>query len=96
MRRAVTGGGAPRVVGGVCDLGVLDGVLRFELGVFLAALAVGCGSNLYARWRDRPSAVTRLPALLFLVPGSLGFVSMSGLRETWVSRRRRLAWWAWW
>jgi uncharacterized membrane protein YjjP (DUF1212 family) len=64
---------------GFVTLEALDGVLRFELGVFLAALAVGCGSNLYARWMDRPSAVTRLPALLFLVPGSLGFVSMSGL-----------------
>jgi len=50
-----------------------------ELGVFLAALTVGVGSNLHARILDRPSAVTRLPGMMLLVPGGLGFLSISSL-----------------
>ena len=47
--------------------------------VFIAALVVGVASNAYARILDRPAAITRLPALLFLVPGSLSFLSLSSL-----------------
>ncbi len=50
-----------------------------ELGVFIGALIVGAGSNLYARALDRPATITRLPGLLILVPGSLGFLSISEL-----------------
>lgn len=44
-----------------------------ELGGFFGALAVALASNLWARVADRPVAVTLLPGLLLLVPGSLGF-----------------------
>jgi uncharacterized membrane protein YjjB (DUF3815 family) len=55
--------------------------LRPELSVFLGALVLGCGSNLHARLRDVPSAITRLPGLLFLVPGSLSFLGITELMD---------------
>ena len=59
-------------------------LLGAELGTFLGAFAVAAASNVYARALDRPSAVTLVPALLLLVPGALGFRSLSSLidRET--------------
>jgi uncharacterized membrane protein YjjP (DUF1212 family) len=52
-----------------------------ELGALLAALAVGIGSNLFARLARRPAAVMQVPALVLLVPGSIGFRSLSALLE---------------
>ncbi len=53
--------------------------LGADLGPFLGALVVGLASNLLARYRDRPTALTQLPALILLVPGSLGLRSISAL-----------------
>lgn len=55
-----------------------------ELGMFVGAFVVAGASNLYSRALDRPSAIPIVPALLLLVPGSLGFQSLSRLldRET--------------
>jgi len=50
-------------------------------GVFLGALLVGALANLYARYAHRPGAVIREPGILLLVPGSVGFRSMSFLLE---------------
>ncbi|HUH30250.1 MAG TPA: threonine/serine exporter family protein [Rhodanobacter sp.] len=50
-------------------------------GVFLGALLLGALSNLYARYAHRPGAVIREPGILLLVPGSVGFRSMSFLLE---------------
>ena len=50
-------------------------------GGFFGALAVGIASNFYARLLDRPASTTRLPGLLFLVPGALGFLSISTLMQ---------------
>lgn len=50
-----------------------------ELGAFLGALAVGVSGNLYGRICNRPSAVPIMPSLLLLVPGSIGFSSISVL-----------------
>jgi uncharacterized membrane protein YjjP (DUF1212 family) len=71
-------------IGLVSALGFLTlEVMRTHTGmastVFIAALVVGVSSNAYARILDRPAAITRLPALLFLVPGSLSFLSLSSL-----------------
>ncbi len=52
-----------------------------EVGSFLGSLAVGCGANLYARIRDRPSMVPLAPGLIILVPGSLGYRSLSALLD---------------
>lgn len=41
--------------------------------VFLAALFVGMGSNLFARLAKRPAQTMLLPGIIFLVPGSVGY-----------------------
>jgi uncharacterized membrane protein YjjB (DUF3815 family) len=76
---------APWVVaaGVVGFLGARAGawLLGPELGAFVGALAVGMAGNGYARLLDRPSAVTVVPGILLLVPGSLGFRSLSSLLD---------------
>jgi uncharacterized membrane protein YjjP (DUF1212 family) len=72
---------APWVVG-ACVLTFFGGrigaaVLGPELGLFVAALTAGVVSNGYARWLRRPAPVTQVPALLLLVPGSVGFRSLA-------------------
>jgi uncharacterized membrane protein YjjP (DUF1212 family) len=52
-----------------------------ELGVFVGALLVGVVSNLLASARATPSAVTIVPGLMVLVPGSLGLRSLASLVE---------------
>ena len=47
-----------------------------EASIFLGALAAGAFSNVFARWRDRPSMIVRLPGMLILVPGATGFLSL--------------------
>lgn len=51
------------------------------VGVFLGALLLGALANFYARFAHRPGAVIREPGILLLVPGSVGFRSMSFLLE---------------
>ncbi|MFQ5527920.1 MAG: threonine/serine exporter ThrE family protein [Thermoanaerobaculia bacterium] len=53
--------------------------LGLELGTCLGAYLVGTAGTILSRWRDVPSAVPVLPGLLLLVPGSLGFRSLSAL-----------------
>jgi len=55
--------------------------LGSELGAFVGAVAVGLASNAFARHRRRPATLMRLPGLILLVPGSLGFRSLSSLLE---------------
>jgi uncharacterized membrane protein YjjP (DUF1212 family) len=50
-------------------------------GVFLGGLVLGAFANIYARFAHRPGAVIREPGILLLVPGSVGFRSMSFLLE---------------
>lgn len=52
-----------------------------ELGVCVGAFAVGLASNVYARIADRPSAVPSVPGIMLLVPGSLGFRSVTSFVE---------------
>ncbi len=51
--------------------------LGSEAGVFIAGLVVGACANLYARRFNRPGAVVRVPGIILLVPGSVGFRSLS-------------------
>ena len=67
-------------------LGVLGGrlgaaTLGVELGTFAGALAVALASSVYERWRRRPAAVVLVPGILLLVPGSVGFRSLTSLME---------------
>jgi uncharacterized membrane protein YjjP (DUF1212 family) len=50
-----------------------------EVAAFAGALVVGCGANLYARLRDRPALVAQTPGLIVLVPGSIGYRSLTAL-----------------
>ena len=50
-----------------------------ELGASSGGLAVGLFSNLQARLRRLPTAVTQVPGLLLLVPGSIGFRSFGAM-----------------
>jgi len=50
-------------------------------GVFLGGLTLGSLANLYARFVHRPGAVIREPGIILLVPGSVGFRSVSYLLE---------------
>lgn len=61
------------------DLGTR--VLGADLGVLLGALALGIAANLYARLLDRPQQVVLVPAVILLVPGSMGFRGISSLLD---------------
>jgi uncharacterized membrane protein YjjP (DUF1212 family) len=52
-----------------------------EMGVFVGAVVLGIAANGYARWRRQPASVVQVPAVLLLVPGSLGFRGVSSLLE---------------
>ncbi len=54
-------------------------VLGPELGVFAGALTAGVAANAYARFLNRPASITLVPAILLLVPGSIGFRSLVSL-----------------
>lgn len=53
--------------------------LGTPFGVFAGGLVLSAGSNLYARFMHRPGALVREPGVLLLVPGSVGFRSVSDL-----------------
>ncbi len=52
-----------------------------ELGLFLAALLAGVSSAIWSRLQDRPQQVVLVPGILMLVPGSIGFQSLSNLLD---------------
>lgn len=52
-----------------------------ELGVCVGAILVGIASNLYARFLKNPAAITQVPGIMLLVPGSIGFGSMAKFIE---------------
>ncbi len=49
---------------------ILGGV---EFGILLAALVVGLLGNLLGRWLRRPASLVRVPGIILLVPGALGY-----------------------
>jgi uncharacterized membrane protein YjjB (DUF3815 family) len=48
-----------------------------EFGVFLAGFVINLAANFYATRFGRPGAVVRLPGIILLVPGSVGFRTLS-------------------
>ncbi len=52
-----------------------------ELGLFLAAMFDGVAATVWGRWRNRPQTVVLVPAILMLVPGSVGFRSLNSLLQ---------------
>ena len=53
--------------------------LGSEVGPAVGAFVLGTFSNVFARLRSQPAAITLLPGLLMLVPGSFGFKSLNAL-----------------
>ena len=49
--------------------------------MFLGGFLLGALANVYARFAHRPGAVVREPGIILLVPGSVGFRSVSYLLE---------------
>jgi uncharacterized membrane protein YjjB (DUF3815 family) len=50
-----------------------------QLGVLVGAVALGVLANAYARLLKRPAQVVSVPAVLLLVPGSLGLRGLASL-----------------
>jgi uncharacterized membrane protein YjjP (DUF1212 family) len=50
-----------------------------QMGIVVGAFAVGVLGNAFARLMERPAQVVQVPAVLLLVPGSMGFRGMSSL-----------------
>jgi uncharacterized membrane protein YjjP (DUF1212 family) len=48
-----------------------------EFGVFLAGFVINLAANFYATRFGKPGAVVRLPGIILLVPGSVGFRTLS-------------------
>lgn len=67
MAAAITGYAVSRVAGTM---------LGSPIGVFLSALVITVAGNGYARWRNRPGAVIRVPGIIMLVPGSISLRSL--------------------
>ena len=80
---------APRdwpLVMGAAIIGYLStrmgtGLYGPSFGVFVGGLIIAALSNLYARYRHRPGALVREPGIILLVPGAVGFRSVSLLLE---------------
>jgi uncharacterized membrane protein YjjP (DUF1212 family) len=54
-------------------------VLGPELGVFAGAVLVGVAGNLYANVLRRPASIPVVPGIMLLVPGGIGFESLSSM-----------------
>ena len=59
----------------------VGGQLGNTAGVFLSALLLTMAGNLYARWKNRPGALIRLPGIILLVPGSVSFRGLMNLMQ---------------
>ncbi|HKV65634.1 MAG TPA: threonine/serine exporter family protein [Rhodanobacteraceae bacterium] len=65
--------------------------LGTPFGVFIGGLVLSAGSNLYARIMHRPGALVREPGVLLLVPGSVGFRSVSDLLNNQIASGSHIA-----
>lgn len=46
---------------------------------FITGIYIGAAANAYARWAKKPAMIFALPAIILLVPGSIGFKGMEFL-----------------
>jgi uncharacterized membrane protein YjjP (DUF1212 family) len=51
--------------------------IGIETGAFVGAILVGVASGIYSRLHNRPALVTATPGTILLVPGSVGFRSIT-------------------
>jgi uncharacterized membrane protein YjjP (DUF1212 family) len=64
---------------GYIGTGIGTDWLDERMGVLIGAFAVGVLGNVFARLMARPAQVVHVPAVLLLVPGSMGFRGISAL-----------------
>jgi uncharacterized membrane protein YjjP (DUF1212 family) len=57
-------------------------LLDSAAGVFLAGMTITALGNLYARWVNRPGALIRVPGIILLVPGSVGFRGLTFMMDS--------------
>lgn len=50
-----------------------------EVGAFVGAFVIACCSNVYARLYDRPALIALTPSIIVLVPGSIGYRSLTAM-----------------
>ena len=50
---------------------------KLPMAAFISALGVTMASNLFAQKFNRPGALIRVPGIILLVPGSLGFATLN-------------------
>ena len=55
--------------------------ITFAGGVFFSSLVMAALSNLYGRLKGRPGTLVRLPGIMLLVPGSVGFRGLASIME---------------
>lgn len=55
--------------------------VNFAGGVFFSSLVMAALANLYGRIAGRPGTLVRLPSIMLLVPGSVGFRGLASLME---------------
>lgn len=55
--------------------------VAFAGAVFFSSLVMAALSNVYGRAAGRPGTIVRLPAIMLLVPGSVGFRGLASLME---------------
>ena len=60
---------------------LVDAVFGNVVGAFAGALAVACAGHLYAYSTGQPDILVKIPGLLALVPGSMGFRGVHALIE---------------
>lgn len=53
------------------------GWIGIESGAFIGAIVVGVASGFFSRFRNRPALVTSTPGTILLVPGAVGFRSIT-------------------
>jgi uncharacterized membrane protein YjjB (DUF3815 family) len=53
----------------------------FAGAVFFSSLVMAALANLYGRVMERPGALVRLPSIMLLVPGSVGFRGLASLMQ---------------
>jgi uncharacterized membrane protein YjjP (DUF1212 family) len=61
----------------VSRAGVIMGGVEF--GILLAALVVALLGNLLGRWMRRPASLLRVPGIILLVPGALGYRTVTNV-----------------
>jgi uncharacterized membrane protein YjjB (DUF3815 family) len=66
---------------GFCCSKVATHYLGAEMGILLGGFCVGAVANIFARLQDRPSSIFQFPGIILLVPGSMGYRSLSFLFE---------------